>query len=683
MQTAPIARNLDTAPVAATGAVVVAAVDITGLAPEEAAIAEAAAAEEAKRKAEADREALGRVQRMVSRWRNEMEQALKEALIDQDFYDGVQLTADELAILASRNQPPIVINRIKPAVNGIVGVIERGRTDPKAWPRTPNDEDSAELATDVLRFLADTNRLQALKSAAFREELIWGQTAAITLVSPETGKTQIKRIRPEELIWDPASRELDCADAQFLGIGKWRYADDLIREGAADIDIEGALTGSSDIDGGVPETAEDRPDIWADRDHRRVFHVELYYRNRGDWYRIVFVRGAVLEHGPSPYRDTEGRMRCPIEVQRAYVDRKNRPYGIIRDMRDSQRELNSRRSWILHALVARPFTYMSGSIADVEKFKTEIAKSNGAAELAMPEGVTFLEMAPRIQGQFELLAESKQEIERGGPNPGVLGRDVQGQSGRAILAQQQAGLLELSPIISGFDDFVLRLYRQMWACVQQFSTPEDYVRVTDDVGKAKFIQTREPVMGPDGQPALEYVIDPQTGQPAIDPQTGQPAVQPVMRERMAEADVDLVLDSSPDTAVIEEEQFQKMVETLPVIAGIQNPQVQAAIPSLIKGIFAASSLRNKRDLADAMDTQAQPDPMAQMAMQMQAAAAEADIAKTQSETGKNEATALKTNIEAANIMRQAEREDMGLDPASQDRELQLNQLGQQQDTAAG
>ena len=46
-------------------------------------------------------------------------------------FDTVQWTADELRVFDGRKQPAIIINRIKPAVNGIVGVIDKGRTDPQ------------------------------------------------------------------------------------------------------------------------------------------------------------------------------------------------------------------------------------------------------------------------------------------------------------------------------------------------------------------------------------------------------------------------------------------------------------------------------------------------------------------------------------------------------------------------
>lgn len=625
------------------------------------------------------------LQRKVGRWAADMQQALKESQTDQDMFDTVQWTADELRVFDGRKQPAIIINRIKPAVNGIVGVIDKGRTDPKAWPRTPNDEDSAELATDTLRYLCDLNRFQSFKSSSLSEKLIWGWTASMTCVDPDTGETRIKRIRPEEFIWDPASREKDLSDASFLGVGKWRYADDLIADGFSEAETQAALNATPEIEGGIPETAEDRPDIWASTDQRRIFEVELYYKRFGDWYRCRFIRGAVLEDGPSPYRDADGRLRCPIEGVRAYVDRRNRPYGIVRDMRDPQRELNMRRAWILHALHSRPFIYdPSAGIADVEAFRVQVARADGAAKIdGSIQGIEFLDVGTKLQGQYELLAESKSEIERMGPNPGVLGRDVQGQSGRAMLVQQQAGLLELAPILGNFDDYILRVYRQMWACAQQYGTPQFFVRVTDDAGAPKFINTREPELDARGQPVLEYVVDPATGQVEIDPRTGQPAVQPAMKNRLAEADVDLVVDSSPDTAVIAEEQFKQLGDVLIALAPL--PQAAPAITPLLQQFFAASSFRNKKAFVDALDAEQQADPMQQAAQQLQLAGAKAQLEKTQSETGKNRATALKTALEAAQMERGAQMEDMGVDAASRDREQRahLAQMRAPGNTAAG
>src|SRR3974390_1588854 len=71
------------------------------------------------------------------------------------YYHGAQLTADQLRILRSRHQPPMVWNRTNRKINGIVGLVERMRSDPKALPRTPHSEPGAEIATQSIRFVLD------------------------------------------------------------------------------------------------------------------------------------------------------------------------------------------------------------------------------------------------------------------------------------------------------------------------------------------------------------------------------------------------------------------------------------------------------------------------------------------------------------------------------------------------
>ena len=106
---------------------------------------------------------------------------------------------------------------------------------------------------------------------------------------------------------------------------------------------------------------------------------------------------------------------------------------------------------------------------------------------------------------------------------------------------------------------------------------------------------------------------------------------------------------------------------------------------LLQQFFAASSFRNKKAFVDALDAEQQADPMQQAAQQLQLAGAKAQLEKTQSETGKNRATALKTALEAAQMERGAQMEDMGVDAASRDREQRahLAQMRAPGNTAAG
>ena len=64
-------------------------------------------------------------------------------------------------------------------------------------------------------------------------------------------------------------------------------------------------------------------------------------------------QGYVVEPHLSDYLDEEGEPTNPIEVQRAYMDRDNNPYGYVRQLITIVDEINKRRSKSLHLLSTR------------------------------------------------------------------------------------------------------------------------------------------------------------------------------------------------------------------------------------------------------------------------------------------------------------------------------------------
>jgi hypothetical protein len=140
---------------------------------------------------------LNRLKRYFTEHEQLTYESRRNSLTAIDYYDTDQFTREELTELHARGQPAIVINRIKPAINGIIGVTERGRSDPKAWPRNPGDADSADVATDVLRYIADFNRFRRLKQDVFRDILIPGTGAALVGADADSQVT-ITQIRWEE-----------------------------------------------------------------------------------------------------------------------------------------------------------------------------------------------------------------------------------------------------------------------------------------------------------------------------------------------------------------------------------------------------------------------------------------------------------------------------------------------------
>ena len=545
--------------------------------------------------------------------------ARRNSLIALDYYDSDQYTPQERAALTKRRQPPIVVNRIKPAVNGIIGVIERGHTEPRAWPRNPDGTDAADVATDILRYIADFNRFKHVKRDCFLDMLVPGTCAALMGVDGDRNVT-ITQVRWEEHFADPQSRRADFKDARYQGIAKWMYADDLtaLYPGKAD-EIESAvqnLGGGMGIGGGLvaDESFQDRPLAysgmvgWVDPKQRRLMVVEMYYRE-GGWQRCVFTGSDILEEGPSPYLDHKGQPDCPIEALSAYVKRDNSRYGAVWDMIPIQDEINKRRSKALHLLtVSRIEAKDPQAInVDAEEARLEAARPDGV----LPYGWGMSPNTAEFTGNVELLTEAKAEMERMAPNPAVLGRDGQDASGRALLARQQAGLVELATLFGALEDFELRIYRQCWARAKQYWTAPQYIRVTDDEDAPRFVGLNQPVQGPMGV--------------GVHPATGLPALMPSVlgyKNAVAEMDVDIEVSTQIEAGTIAQEQFSQLMQMMGA-----NPAWQQQIP--LTAMIGLSSIPHKRSVLDAIkQAQQQAQQASAQAQQLQAAHAQAKIDET-------------------------------------------------------
>ena len=551
--------------------------------------------------------------------------ARTKSLTALDYYDSDQFTARELEAFHERHQPAIVINRIKPAINGIIGVTERGRSDPRAWPRNPGNDDAADAATDVLRYIADYNRFRRLKQDCFKDFLVPGTMAALVGLDGDSQVT-ITQIRWEEFFYDARSRRPDFKDARYLGIAKWMYADDASAlYPDKDGEIQRAVDNSPGGGMAPDQSFQDRPlsgpgtgGAWIDPKQRRLLVCEVYYRDDG-WRRTVYTGSDILEYGPSPYHDHKGRPDCPIEAMSAYVRRDNGRYGAVWDMIGPQDEINKRRSKSVHLLSTSRIEIKDPSAIDVDAdaARKEAARPDGV----IPFGWGLAPNVAEFQGNMEMMAEAKAEIERMGPNPAVLGRSDQDSSGRALLARQQSGLIELANLYGSLEDWELRIYRQCWARAKQFWRAPQFIRVTDDEDSPKFVGLNQPILS-------EAPIV------GVHPETGLPTLQPGIlgyKNVVAEMDVDIEVDTQQDTGNIASEQFSEVISLIKM-----SPAYQQQVPLSV--LIQLSTIPHKRSLLDQIKQAAAQQQQA--SAQQQALAlqhAQAQIAKTQSEAQQNTA----------------------------------------------
>lgn len=492
---------------------------------------------------------------------------------DRDYYDGPkQLDSEVRSTLKMRGQPAIYTNRIRPAIDGMLGVLEAGRVDPRAFPRNPNGEEAADVASKTLRFIADETNFDEIKLDCAENFLIEGEMAAIIECDGEN--ISVNQVRQEEFFYDPRSRRHDFKDATYLGFAQWLNSD-FVKSVYPDAYAE--LGNPLEVSASFDDAWGDRPfdaSRWVDKKTSRLMVVTQFYLSGGTWFRLVYCAAGPLEHIDAGYYDDKGRSLCPIEAERCYVDRENRSYGRVRDMVPIQDEINARRSRLLHLANSRQIQEAQQGAAqvDVDDARNEAARADGV----IPPGWRMVPTADLASGQQLLLAESKGEIERMGPTPAVLGRSgAESSSGRSKLVMQQAGMTEIARPIGRLNDWETRCYRQMWWRAQQFWTGPKWIRTTDNVQTPEFLQINEPIMGMGLVPAMPG------GVPFTTPD-GQPVmvegiVQVGAKNRLAEMDLDIVIDTVPDTATLQQEVFADLLEV--VRSGVDpfSPQFQVLI----------------------------------------------------------------------------------------------------------
>lgn len=543
---------------------------------------------------------------------------------DRDYYDSIQYTDDELATLKKRGQPPVIDNRIKTKIDYLVGLEKSQRIDPRALPRTPAHEEDANGASQALKYVADTQDYDQKRSMVWRNLLIEG--AGGVSVAVEQGndgpRIVLRRWAWDRMFWDAHSSEPDFSDAGYIGGVVWMdHADAVVQYPDKVSILDAALTQTSNLS----ETYDDKPkySVWADSKRKRIRVCQIWLKRAGQWYFAEYTKAGILKAGASPYKNEYGESDCEMIFQSAYVTRDNDRYGLVREMVSLQDSINKRNSKALHLLNTSQIVYEEGAFDSAESARREVARPDGALKVN-PGFMDKVRVDTRLdlaQSHFQLLQDAKSSIDLKGPNATMMGDKAQGSSaasGRAILASQQGGMVQLGDLMDHLRHFDKRVFRAIWNRIRQFWDAEKWVRVTDDERNVKWVAIN---------------VDPQRLQMMA-------AERPEMIERLAgtvsnvaELDCDIIIDEVPDAVAPALEQWQSLVEL--ASAGVTFPKEVY--------IKSAPNLKNKTELLDIIS---KPDEGALQAQQIQMAGATAKVDETNASAMLKQAQAEKTMIEA-------------------------------------
>jgi Phage P22-like portal protein len=371
--------------------------------------------------------------------------------IDADFKDGLQWTDEDARVLMDRGQAPVVYNKIKPAIDWILGTEKRTRIDFNVFPRKKDNTKEAESKKNLLKYLSDVNKTVFARSRAFDDAVTVGiGWLEDSIRGDETKELLQTKYESWRNIWyDHTSVEKDMSDARYL-----------FRSKLFDLDIACAIFPQGKF---VLEQEADKlnsfssspQEEWGDDYfysarfegidsvqhgfNRRQFTSDALVNNRRQrvrliecWYREPIskkiIRGGdfageyfdennqnhvqqVTEEYASLSDTLVMQMRCAImteshllqDMESPYLhndfpltpiigyrrSRDNAPYGAVRNIRDPQESLNKRASKALHILSTEKIIAEEDAATDWDNVKDEAARPDGVILLDGRKGARF------------------------------------------------------------------------------------------------------------------------------------------------------------------------------------------------------------------------------------------------------------------------------------------------------
>ena len=491
---------------------------------------------------------MWRRQARVAQADNRMEQA-----IDEDYYDGIQYTPEDLHVLLERNQPPLVYNVTKNTINFILGTERRARMDSRVLPRKKSSASSAKTKTKIMKYTQDVSKGEFEWSMAFTDAVKAGIGWIENGARKDGDEPIFMRHESWRNMWfDHLGRSLDGKDWRYVIREKWcdlDIAEELFPERADSLKVMAEAANSlypylpEDIV--ISDTASEF-DIESDLDalfggpfdgiRERVKLIEGWYRMparvqimherqagdtpygaldgkifrgdnedhkylvKGNWFTLtdcltmtvrcaIWVGATLLQDDLSPYYHN----RFPFTPLFCYRrSRDNMPYGVIRDMRDPQSDLNKRRSRSLFLLSANRVIHDKGAVDDKVKAYEEVNRPDGMIEVN--DGKRF-EINKEIQ-EIAVHTEMARDDERFISNITGVTPEARGQSERDLSGVAIGKLQMQTQTTSGvfFDNYYYARQNEgeiRLNLIEQFCDKEKEYRITGDQGKDEFIKANE------------------------------------------------------------------------------------------------------------------------------------------------------------------------------------------------
>lgn len=530
----------------------------------------------------------------------------KSAAEDFAFMQGKQWEDADLAKMREAGRPAITINRIRPVINLLCGYASQNETEPDFLPRSEEDDRISRVAKGITKYCLDRANYQRNKGKCFRDKIICG--LANYWVSYEfdytklDGTIQIERVSPFDAFIDPECKKDDLSDAQYVGRYSWEGTAKLKQvypDKANEIDTLRHKYDDTEQEAGVIETVDSEA-LWYNNSYNKIRVVQYWYKEYGKKHVFMTKEGLVdeenplftvlmaigkeptsipdtkiryatfaddvlLEEGESPYKHG----KFPLVREYCYytgelADDELEPAGVVRDIKDAQRELNKNRSQRMHVVNQQSLGVKFWSGVTDDNFKKIIKRDSNkpGANIFLPANATFQDGTPAMDSNINLSLEqqaSNDFYSISGITPESLSGSVGAMSGKAIDLRQSVTTVQTAGIFEQAKEAERQIVKLLWGeknapgLIPQFYNQEKAMRILGDDGKKEFVQIQPEL----GKPMQEQIITDPFGQPKVD-EEGNPIKQ-VLYDLSA-FDFDIVITTSQASATARRANLYQLLE---------------------------------------------------------------------------------------------------------------------------
>jgi len=476
-----------------------------------------------------------------------------EMAIDEDFYDSIQLDINDIAILQERKQPILTFNVIKDTINWLLGTEKKLRVDFSIVSKHKGDEKEAKIKSEIFKFDSDINHAEYVVSNAFASSVkagvgwveagaqnnndspifirnekwrnVWFDhlsTGLMRRMSRFVIREKWVDLDVAQVLFEDRKEDLKVMSQHVNSIYPFNPDDMVLSDPASEFDVEGQMDSMfsprgevlrervkivecqyrmpakvqllrmvdksipwGSLEGSIYRKGNQDQDYLVKNGYFETFEVMRMIVRHAYWCGRIYLKDVL-----SPYNHWEFSL-IPIWC---YVrERDNMPYGVIRDLRDPQIDLNKRKSKALFLMSANQIHAEKGAFDDKMDAIIEANRADGFLEYNVGKKFEIVRNADLGAAHLSMAHDDERFIRSiaGHVDPQVA------ESKKDISGKALTSLKEGTQLTSGvlFDNyyFGLQLIGEIrLTLIEQFRDAEEEIMVGQGTNKERYEAINQP-----------------------------------------------------------------------------------------------------------------------------------------------------------------------------------------------